>query len=260
MSDTVESAQRARMIREIEIRLGGMMIEVELTPDHYNLAIDYAIQRYRQRSATSMEESFVFLETKADVSSYTLPNEVQEVVALYRSSIGHSVGSGAMLDPAALSFAQNMYMMQGFGGGLAGGGGGGTLATYDFAAQNQKVMGKMLGRELLYTWTPSSKRLLLHRKITGEETIMVHVYNQQPEEVLLGDVYARPWLSQYAIAQSKLMLGEARSLYGSLAGPQGGITLNGDALKSEAQVEIEKLDQELKEGVGQRMGYGIHIG
>lgn len=259
MSDTVENPQRAKMVREINIRLGGMMIDVELTEDHYNLAIDYAIQRYRQRSSTSMEESFVFLTTKHDVSVYTLPMEVQEVVALYRSSMGHAVGTGGAVDPMALAYAQNLYMTNGFGTGLAGGGGG-TLASYDLAAQNQKIMGKMLGRELLYTWTPSSKKLLLHRKIVGEEIVMVHVYNQQPEEVLLADVYARPWLSQFAIAQSKLMLGEARALYGSLAGPQGGITLNGDSLKAEAQAEIEKLDQELKDGVAQRMGFGVHIG
>ena len=259
MSDTVEAPQRARMIKEIEIRLGGMMIDVELTPDHYNLAIDYAIQRYRQRSSTSMEESFVVIETQADVSTYTLPREVQEVIALYRSSIGHTVGTGGQVDPMALAYAQNLYLTNGFGTGLAGGGSG-NLASMDFAAQNLKLMGRMMGRELLYTWTPSSKKLVLHRKIVGPETIMVHVYNQQPEETLLDDVYARPWLSSYSIAQAKLMLGEARSLYGSLAGPQGGITLNGDSIKAEAQTEIEKLDMELKDGVAQRMGFGVIIG
>jgi len=259
MTDASATPQRAKMIREIEIRLGGMMIDVELQPEHYDLAIEYAIQRYRQRATTSMEESFVFITTKADISIYTLPQEVQEVVALYRSSMGHSVGTGGQLDPMALAYAQTLYLTNGFGTGLSGGGGG-SLASMDFAAQNQKVLGRMLGRDLLYTWTPSSKKLMLHRKIVGDETVMVHVYNQQPDEVLLGDVYARPWLSQYSIAQAKLMLGEARSLYSSLAGPQGGISMNGDAIKSEAQTEIEKLDLELKDGVAQRTGYGIHIG
>jgi hypothetical protein len=40
------------------------------------------------------------------------------------------------------------------------------------------------------------------------------------------------------------MLGEARSKYTSgLPGAGGSITLNGDALKSEAQAEIEKLNE-----------------
>jgi hypothetical protein len=258
MSDSVLGKQRQRLIKEIEIRLGGLMIDVELTPDHYNLAIDYALQRYRQRSVNALEESFVLLETQPEVNTYQLPEEIQEIVALYRSSLGHSVGSGGAVDPFALAYAQNMYLMNGYGN--MGGMGSSSLSVFDFAAQNHKLLGRMMGKEILYTFTPSTRRLLLHRNITGNEIIMIHVYNAQPEEVLLGDVYARPWLSQYSIAQSKLMLGEARSLYGNLAGPQGGITLNGDAMKNEAVTEIEKLDMELKTGVGSRMGFGFTIG
>jgi hypothetical protein len=55
-------------------------------------------------------------------------------------------------------------------------------------------------------------------------------------------VYASDWLSNYALAQSKLMLGEARSKFtGGLPGPGGAIQLNGDALKNEALGELEQL-------------------
>ena len=60
--------------------------------------------------------------------------------------------------------------------------------------------------------------------------------------MLIKDVYAAEWISAYALAQSKLMLGEARSKFGSgLPGPGGAVTLNGDTLKSEALTEIEQL-------------------
>lgn len=243
----------------IKINLGGSMIDVELEPQDYETAIKNAVAKYRQRSPNALEESFVFLTTKEDESVYTMPTEVQEVVALYRSSYGHSVGSGSSIDPFSLAFAQNMYLINGFGTGLAGGGSG-SLATYDFAAQHMETMGKKLGRDIMYTWTPSTKKLYLHRKVVGQETIAVHVYNQQPIEVLLADPYAYPWLKDYATAQAKMMLGQARSLYASLAGPQGGVTLNGSEMKSEAVAEMEKLEIELKDGVTARMGYGIFIG
>jgi hypothetical protein len=41
------------------------------------------------------------------------------------------------------------------------------------------------------------------------------------------------------------MLGEARSKFATIAGPQGGTSLNGDALKAEAQTELDKLEQDL---------------
>jgi len=42
------------------------------------------------------------------------------------------------------------------------------------------------------------------------------------------------------------MLGEARSKFNTIAGPQGGTSLNGDALKNEALAEMERLEIEVK--------------
>ena len=38
------------------------------------------------------------------------------------------------------------------------------------------------------------------------------------------------------------MLGEARSKFATIAGPQGGTSLNGDQLKAEGTQELEKLE------------------
>jgi hypothetical protein len=45
---------------------------------------------------------------------------------------------------------------------------------------------------------------------------------------------------------SKYTLGEARSKFAQIAGPQGGTTLNGEALKNEAKEEMDKLIEDLK--------------
>jgi hypothetical protein len=41
------------------------------------------------------------------------------------------------------------------------------------------------------------------------------------------------------------MLGEARGKFATIAGPQGGTSLNGESLKNEGMSEMEKLDQEI---------------
>jgi hypothetical protein len=56
------------------------------------------------------------------------------------------------------------------------------------------------------------------------------------------------------------MLGEARSKFATIAGPQGGSALNGDALKAEAQAEMEKLEAEVSTAVPGGTGYGFLIG
>ena len=63
--------------------------------------------------------------------------------------------------------------------------------------------------------------------------------------MLFQDPYAFPWLQEYAYSFCKRILGEARSKFAQIAGPQGGSSLNGDALKTEAQGEMEELEKQL---------------
>jgi len=77
------------------------------------------------------------------------------------------------------------------------------------------------------------------------ENCLLWVYNKKPDQMLLNDIYAFPWLQEYAYSFAKRILGEARSKFNQIAGPQGGASLNGDALKTEAAAEMEDLEKQL---------------
>ena len=252
-----EITPRQKLLNEVRLLLGEGIITLELDPEHYDVAFDVALGRYRQRSGNAMEESFVFLDVQPDVAVYRLPDEVQEVTNVYRRTIGGTAG-GASVDPFSLAFTNNIYMVQ--NPGALGTTGSGMLATYDFAMQYQSLIGRMFGREVMFTWSPPTKLLTLERRFTGTEQIALHVWNTRPEGVILSDPYARPWLRDYTIAWCKQMLGEARSKFSQIAGPQGGFTLNGDAMKTEAKTEMERLEVELKEFVDQHIGWPLVVG
>ena len=78
--------------------------------------------------------------------------------------------------------------------------------------------------------------------------------------MLLQDTYAKQWLKDYALANCKLMLGEARSKFASIAGPGGSIQMNGGDLKSAGKEEIEKLEKELENYVAGGTGLTFIIG
>src|SRR5574343_1498166 len=99
--DMTEVTARSRLIREIQLRLGGGMVDIELDPEHYDFAITAALDRYRQRSQNSVEESFIFLDVQPDVSVYTLPQEVQIVRAIYRRNAASVAGS--TVDPFSMA-------------------------------------------------------------------------------------------------------------------------------------------------------------
>jgi len=248
---------RQILIEEVRLYLGAGIIDLELDPEHYEFAVTAAFQRYRQRSGNAMQESFLFLDVQPDVADYILPDEVQEVRSVYRRSIGGTSG-GAAIDPFSLAFSNNIYLIQNPGG--LGGSGSGMIATYDFAMQFQSLVGRMFGRDFLYIWDTSTKKLTLQRKLVAVETVALHIYNARPDSVLINDVYARPWLRDWALAVCKQIMGEARSKFGNIAGPQGGITLNGEALKTEAKAEMERLDNELSQFVDQHEGWPMIIG
>ena len=231
--DQIGYKSREELIKEVQLRLADGIVDVELDREHYDVAIDKAIALYRQLSAGSVEESIIFFQTKKDVTEYTLPDEVMEVRRLYRRGIGTNSGGGTNFDPFDVAF-NNMYMLQ---AGQIGG-----LAVFDAFAQYKETIGRVFGSEYNFTFNRNSKELTILRNVAHAEDIAVGVNNFIPESVLIKDVYAADWLSNFALAQSKMMLGEARSKFpGGLPGPGGATTLNGDALKSEALTEMDQL-------------------
>jgi GTPase involved in cell partitioning and DNA repair len=56
------------------------------------------------------------------------------------------------------------------------------------------------------------------------------------------------------------MIAQAREKFAQIAGPQGGTSLNGSALKAEATAEIERLETELATQVAGGRGYTFIIG
>lgn len=243
---------RQKLIRDIRLTLGEGMIKVELTPDHYELAVDQALARYRQRSSNAVEERTVFLELTPGQSSYTLPEEIMEVRQIFRKGIGATSGSGAYMDPFAAAFT-NQFML-GANGSSAG------LVSYELFAEYKELLGRMFGLHIIFHWHPTVHRLDIQRMVTSPETVMLWVYNYRPEDLLFIDTYARPWLLDWATAKCKFMLGDARSKFAGLGGPQGGISLNGDALKNEASMEMDRLEKEVSTQVDQSMGYGFFFG
>jgi len=234
--------------------LGGGMVDVELDPIHYETALEKAFSKFRQRSDNSVEESYMFMPTVIDQNDYVLPNEVIEVRKLFRRSIGSRSGGGdggTLFEPFNLAYTNTYLLASSNMGGLA---------TYDFFSQYQELVGRMFGSFIEFKWNTATKKLTLLQRPRAEEELLLYCYNYRPNEQLLDDYLAKQWIKDYTLAACKYMLGEARSKFATIAGPQGGSQLNGDTLKSEAQAEMEKLEAEVSMQIPGGVGYGFTIG
>ncbi len=254
MVDNELVTQKQEIFDYVHAMLGGGMVDVELDPIHYETALTKALTRYRQRSDGSVEESYVSLKLLEDQNDYVLPQEIIEVRQIFRRSVGSRSGSGdgsSLFEPFNLAYT-NTYL-------LAGSGMGG-LATYELFSQQQELVARMFGSFIEFKWNTVTKKLtILQRPRAGEE-VLLYVYNYRPDSQLLKDYMAKQWIKDFTLAVCKYMLGEARSKFATIAGPQGGTSLNGDSLKAEAQAEMEKLEAEVSLAVAGGNGYGFLIG
>ena len=253
---TNSTIERNKVFEYVKLMLGDGMIDIDLDPKHYEAALNRALSRYRQRSSNAVEESYSFLELIQDQNEYRLPDEIIEVRQVFRRAIGSRSGIGAggtLFEPFNLAYT-NTYLMS---GSMMGG-----LATYDMFAGYQKLVGRMFGSFIEFKWKPTSHLLdILQRPFAQGEQILIQSYNYRPDFVLLQDIYAKQWLYDYTLATCKMMLGEARSLFSSIAGPTGGgITLNGNDLKNAAKDELAALDKELENNIPGGMPYYFIIG
>jgi len=239
MEENSLSLLKQNLFEYVKLQLGSEIIDLELDPAHYESAYQKTIGTYRQRATSAYEESYSFLELVDDLEVYTLPQEVQSVRQIFRRTFGNSQGPfSSSYDPFSQA-SLNVYLMN---YNVAGG-----LATYDFYSQYVELSAKMFGGYLNYTFNPVTKKLQLIRRPRGSgENVLLWTYNLKPEITLLQDYQISQWIRDFMVGSAKLIIGEAREKFASIAGPQGGTTLNGSAMKAEGQQIMDVKIEELK--------------
>lgn len=241
------------LFKNLRFRLGDGMVDVELDPDHYEAAYNYAIKLYRQRAQNATQESYTLMEIHKNQDVYTLPNEFINVRQVFRRTVGLETGPAASsFDPFSSAILNTYLLNYNYAGGLA---------TYDFYAQYIELAARMFGGYVIYTFNPVTKEIRIVRDPKGSgEKILIWADIIRPEEQLLQDPGAGVWIGDYTLAVLKGILGEAREKFASIAGPGGGTTLNGASLKAESKAEQDRLLEDLKRFVDYSQPYSFVIG
>ena len=100
------------MFDSIRYRLGDGIVDLELDPEHYEAAYNYAIKTYRQRAENSVQETYTLLTIEKDKDAYTLPTEFINVRQCFRRTIGLETGPGASSFDPFSSAILNTYLLK----------------------------------------------------------------------------------------------------------------------------------------------------
>ena len=202
------------LFENLRLRLGGDIVDLELDPQHYEAAYNYAIKLYRQRAQNATIESYTLFTVQKNVYEYTLPQEFINVRSLFRRTVGLETGpSSTAFDPFSSAILNTYLLNYNYTGGMA---------TYDFYAGYVELAARMFGGYLTYTFNPVTKLLKITRDFKGTgERILIWADVQRPELELLQDPGAGVWIGDYILAILKGIIGEAREKFQSIAGPGG---------------------------------------
>lgn len=244
---------KSALFNNLKYRLGDGIIDIELDPQHFEAAYNYAIKIYRQRAQNATAESYTLMTLEKNIDIYTLPQEFINVRSIFRRTVGFETGpSSTSFDPFSSAILNTYLLNYNYTGGMA---------TYDFYAGYVELAARMFGGYVIYTFDPVSKMLRVVRDFKGSgERVLIWADVQRTEEVLLQDPGAGVWIGDFTLAVLKGIIGEAREKFGTIAGPGGGTNLNGTAMKNESKEAQERLIDDLKRYVDYSQPLSFVIG
>lgn len=228
--------ERLKLATEIRYAFGYPVIDVELTPEQIDFAIDQALSTYRENASNAYTRGFFFMEVLGNQQRYLLTNKVsgmnkivkvlsvQRMTSAFLSS-AHGAGVYGQI------VLQHMYNMGTF-----------DLMSYHIMTEYTKTLEMLFAARLTFNWNEQTRELFIHHRFAmNERMCLIEAAVERTEQQLLSDRLARPWLRKWAIAEASLILANTRGKFQTLPGAGGGVSLNASDLRQQATSDKELL-------------------
>ena len=240
-------AIRNKIANNIRYELGYPIVEVELTQEQVNYAIDHAISILRQRTGVAYKRGFFFMAIKPNQQRYYLTNKIAgmnkivDVLGVYRMtsaflSSAHGAGVYGQI------VLQHMYNMGAF-----------DLLSYHIMSEYTKLMEILFASRITYNWNEQTREIWLHHKFPkSEPMICIEATQERTEQEIMSDRYLQPWIQRYSGAMCRLMLSESRGKFSALPGATGSLSLNASDLRQAGAALMEQCMNEIDQNVVER--------
>jgi hypothetical protein len=257
----------------IKRKLGAPVIEINVDDDQLDDRIDEALQYFReyhydgsirtylkhqvtssQLTTMKTNESFTGVasasneysgQTFSEEKSYVvLPEFVLSVMRVFPFNDKHNLN---MFDLRYQLRLNDIYDLTAT-----------NILYYEMVQQHIQLLDQILVGQIPIRFKQGMNRLYLDMdkdSINAGEYILIDCYRKiNPED--FTDIYNDMWLKRYATALVKYQWGQNLSKFGGIQLP-GGVTLEADTIKSEAQEEITKLEEESRNNYELPMDYMV---
>lgn len=227
---------REMLINYIKSQLGYPTIQIEVTDGQISNIIDDSIQKFTEYAYGTLEGAVVLQVNGA--GTYALPDLITNIIKLSKGSsasgMGFSQNFGAGLVP-------DMWSSQYFN---MSSGSNGITSVFEniLPVMNQRaIVAKYFGDDLNCNFNPHKKVLQVLENYNGKA--LLHYNYEYVADEEYDAIFNHEWIKAYTKAQTKFLWGGITGKFSqSLV---GGATINYSDFKSEAQNEIDKLNEDL---------------
>lgn len=214
---------------ELLIALGGNLVDVELTEKDFEYAFNRAKRTFQQKGNNNLDKGFVLLSVTKDTRKYDIPESVDTVIRIIRPGYGGLFPE----NPWHYAIIQDIY------NGLRAG--GSSLVTYELSYQLIENIQKYMAHDVDFIFNKRRHTIEFLNTPKANEAWFLECYHDLPDE----EYRALPWIQEWALTELKIILGRAYSKFGTLPGPSGEISMDGQSLIQEARDDQQRLIEEI---------------
>lgn len=234
---------RGNLIDILKKQLGYPVICVELIEDHFNIAIDNALQEIRRRTDVAYYKQYFFMTI----------NRFQDVYYLNDRSVGtdrivdvlkvHRLDQFGLQNFAPDNILAQQFLQQFYAPNVQA-----DLVSVHLISAMSEIYRQIFAGEVGFNWREASRQLHIYRKIgEGQEKILIETTCEKLEQEILTDRWMQQWVQAWSESELMFILAHIRGKYASLPGPGGGLQLNADSLVSQAQAIQEDCLRQIKD-------------
>ena len=217
-------------------RLGKPVIEINVDDDQVEDRIDQALAYYQDYHFDGVEKTFLkhtVTQTDIDNQYIDIPNDTIGVINIF--DIGDATSTNNLFNIRYQIALNDLY----------------DLSRYDLVPFYMNFMNIRMIEEILVGKQPIRYNRHVNKlhidmdweKLNVGDFIVAHVYNKVDGDTYT-DLWGDRWLAEYTTCLIKYRWGSNLSKFTGMQLP-GGVQFNGADILSQAQIEKDKLEQEM---------------
>lgn len=223
---------KTQLIEFIRTSLGEPIIRVNVTDHQIGQIIDASVQKFTEYSYGTLEDTVVV--ELHGMGEYPMPNTMTNLIKLSRGSTSNLTNFSANF---GAGYVPDIWSQQFFSGSLTGD----IIPAIIGISTTKAVLDKFFGDDISYNFNPHRKMLKVLQDYKGPAVI-----HYQYEYIANEDndlIYNHEWIKEYTVAKVRYQWGNNTGVFDQTL--IGGARINYGDMKSEAQTEIDRLNEEL---------------